>query len=100
VRTSGVADVLARIVERRRERLAAEGHAEPLGEALGLAAGGSSGSGVGREAAPARGGESVAAGRHDDARSTRAVAPALLTAAANRFLAALRAAPRPAVIAE
>jgi indole-3-glycerol phosphate synthase len=38
VRTAGVADVLARIVERRRQRLAEEGHGEPLAEALGLGA--------------------------------------------------------------
>jgi indole-3-glycerol phosphate synthase len=35
VRTAGVADVLARIVDRRRERLAQEGYAEPLAMALG-----------------------------------------------------------------
>lgn len=66
MRAAGVADVLVRIVERRRERLAAEGHGEGLAEAVG--AGGA------------------------------ATEP--LSAAANRFLAALRAAPRPAVIAE
>lgn len=78
MRTAGVADVLARIVERGRQRLAAEGYAEPLPEALGLAGGGSRSSGP----------------------PSRAVAPALLGAAGNRFLATLAAAPRPAVIAE
>lgn len=69
MRTAGVADVLARIVERRRERLTEEGHGEPLGEALGLGA-----------------------EEEDD--------PPLLSRETNRFLAALAAAPRPAVIAE
>ncbi len=66
MRAAGVADVLVRIVERRRERLAAEGYSEGLAEAL-------------------AGGEA-------------STAP--LIAKRNRFLAALAAAPAPAVIAE
>lgn len=91
MRTAGVADVLARIVERRRGRLAEEGFAQALGEALGLtAATGGRGGSAPEASAPAAG----------PSTASREVAPALLTPSTNRFLAALAAAPRPAVIAE
>lgn len=84
MRTAAVADVLARIVDRRRERLAAEGHGEPLAVALRLAGG-----------AGAR-----APGSAAGAAAGSSPAPAPLTATDNRFLAALAEAPRPAIIAE
>ena len=93
MRAAGVADVLVRIVERRRERLAGEGHGEGLVEAL-----------AGGERAAATAGPGAASARVPGAAALASDAVGSvdvpLTATTNRFLAALAAAPEPAVIAE
>jgi indole-3-glycerol phosphate synthase len=93
VRAAGVADVLVRIVERRRERLAAEGFGD--GPAGALARGQVAAEPVvpGPASARSPGAATLAAEPSGPADSP-------LTATTNRFLAALSATPAPAVIAE
>jgi indole-3-glycerol phosphate synthase len=93
VRAAGVADVLVRIVERRRERLAAEGFGDGLAEAL------ARGQAAAEPVVPGPG-SARSPGAATLAAESTGPADSPLTATTNRFLAALSATPAPAVIAE
>jgi len=93
VRAAGVADVLVRIVEQRRERLAAEGFGDGLAEAL------ARGQAAAEPVVPGAG-SARSPGAATLAAEPTGPADSPLTARTNRFLAALSAAPAPAVIAE
>ena len=93
MRAAGVADVLVRIVEQRRERLAAEGFGDGLAEAL------ARGQAAAEPVVPGPG-SARSPGAATLAAESTGPADSPLTATTNRFLAALSATPAPAVIAE